>query len=270
MKNGNIINVARLTDGSFTAYHRDALEAAKKLPLDSFKAELETYTKMVDEFSAYTSNTEVSDARKVEKAALAERNKCFSKFRIHVKSLCDVPNESVQALGLAIWNQIKGTYGAAYTDKDNYTKMVDTTLMNVTTLVASEPYATAFKGSTAEMYFNKLAEAETAFVEANTKSYEASRKHKNNSNKALRESCMKQFYIIRNHANYVAETEGNEACANFVRELELMANTRRSLYTMRTKANKAEKNEASDASATQDAEIKANETAQAAETKAVA
>lgn len=240
MTNANIINVHKLTNEGFYGFHKNVVEQANKISVKEFRALLDTYTTAVDKFGGYISSIAETEARKIASINGSKRVEAFCGFRSYVKSITRHPNAEMEKLAAEVWKIVKDYVGASNADRDKLTAMIDLTIANVSELIAGETYAAIYAGSDLEQWFALLVSAEKEYLAAVKSCVEERRIREQETNNRIRNECTEAFYLLLNFAKYMAATKNDSDCGEFVREVELMADTRRSLYKSRDKS-RAEK-----------------------------
>lgn len=245
MTNANIINVHKLTNEGFYGFHKNVVEQASKINAKEFRTLLDTYTSAVEKFGGYISSIAEAEAKKIAAINSSKRTEAFSGFRNYVKSITKHPNADMETLANNVWKFVKGYVRVSHADRDKVTAMIDLTIANVSELVASETFAAVYAGSDLERWFNLLDSAEKEYLAAVKSCVEERRIREQENNNLLRNECTEAFYLLLNYAKYLATSKGDTDCCWLVREVELMADTRRSLYKSRDK-QRAEKKAASE------------------------
>lgn len=245
MTNANIINVHKLTNEGFYGFHKNVVEQANKINVKEFRALLDTYTTAVEKFGGYITSIAEAEAKKIASINGTKRMEAFSGFRNYVKSITKHPNADMEKFANNVWNIVKDYVRVSAADRDKLTAMIDLTIANVSELAASESLAATYTGSDLEQWFNLLESTEKEYLAAVKSCVEERRIREQENNNQLRNECTEAFYLLLNYAKYMAVSKGDSDCSGFVREVELMADTRRSLYKSRDK-QRAEKKAASE------------------------
>lgn len=247
MTNANIINVHKLTNEGFYGFHKNVVEHSSKINAKEFRALLDTYTTAVEKFGGYITSVTEAEAKKIASINGTKRTEAFNGFRNYVKSITKHPNADMEKLANNVWNIVKDYVRVSAADRDKLTAMIDLTIANVSELVAGETYTAIYAGSDLEQWFNLLDSAEKEYLAAVKNCVEERRIREQENNNQLRNECTEAFYLLLNYAKYMAVSKGDSDCSGFVREVELMADTRRSLYKSRDKL-RAEKKAAKESS----------------------
>lgn len=236
MKNVNIINVRRLTNNNFYGFHSSVIEHANDITNKEFRAILEEYIEQVENFRTYVFSLDEATAKKVKALSGVERVKAFRGFRSFIKSSMNRPNKELANLAKDLWVAVKDYGDINAVDCDSVTTIVNSLLDHVGTVVTDEAYAEVYAGSDVEEWVTMLTEVQKEYIAA-AKSRETERTARmQDSNNALRETCIETFYTLLNLAKFIAKTKGDKTCAEFVLKVEGLADTRRSLYKSRAKA----------------------------------
>lgn len=253
MTNENIISSTQLSNNDFLAFNTHAIESADNVVTEDFKAQVPTYTEAVAKFKNYISSVAEKEARKEASDAGIERDELFAKFRNFVKSLRHFPDAKVKSLASTVWDVVKDFNSNATTSRSAVTAMTSQTITKVKELGASESYAEAYKSSGLETWVTSLEEANDKFLAAFDAKVSEREIREQETNLALRENCMKAFNVLRNYAQYMAIAKGDASCKKFVRDMEILAKSYRSLYKMRANRNaeSTEQGKAADQNATQ-------------------
>lgn len=235
MTNANIINVHKLTNEGFYGFHKNVVEQASKINVEEFRALLDNYTTAVEKFGGYITSIAEAEAKKIASINGTKRMEAFNGFRNYVKSITKHPNADMEKLANNVWKFMKDYVRVTHADRDKLTAMIDLTIANVSELVASETFAAAYAGSDFEQWFNLLDSAEKEYLAAVKSCVEERRIREQETNNRIRNECTEAFYLLLNFAKYMAATKNDSDCGEFIREVELMADTRRSLYKSRDK-----------------------------------
>lgn len=234
MKNNNIINKKLLTNDGFFAFHKNVIGVSTNLKNEEVKPLLDSYTESVKNFGDYISNFDERESVSVLSTVTKRRDEIFLKLRSCVRSMCKSPRDNVKEMGSEIWKDIKDLYSSNDYDRDSKTSAVELTLKNVKELVG-EKFSDLYSGSDLEIWMDRLENLEEEFIRVSKVRVDERQNREQDSNSELRKVCMDKFYLLRNYTQYLSQVKNDPDCTEFVRNVELLADTRRSLYTSRKK-----------------------------------